>query len=135
MKTNLTRRRIAQASLLSLLGFTGLAQADNTAPAPKWPDKTVRIVVAGPAGASADIIARLVADGLAKDSGPPVVVDPKPGAGGVLAVNDLSQSPHDGYTVLVGVNSLSARSRTSSRCATTWPRRSSPWPSSAAVAW
>ncbi|MEJ8857311.1 tripartite tricarboxylate transporter substrate binding protein [Variovorax robiniae] len=103
MKTNLTRRRIAQASLLSLLGVAGLAQADDGA---KWPDKTVRVVVAGPAGASADIIARLVADGLAKDSGQPVVVDAKPGAGGVIAVNDLSQSPHDGYTVLVGVNSL-----------------------------
>ncbi|MDM0110816.1 tripartite tricarboxylate transporter substrate binding protein [Variovorax sp. J22R133] len=106
MKTNLTRRRIAQASLLSLLGMAGLAQADNGTPAAKWPEKTVRVVVAGPAGASADIIARLVADGLAKETGQPVVVDPKPGAGGVLAVNDLSQSPHDGYTVLVGVNSL-----------------------------
>ena len=35
-----------------------------------------------------------------------MTVEPKPGAGGILAVNDLSQSPQDGYTLLVGVSSL-----------------------------
>ena len=35
-----------------------------------------------------------------------MIVEPKPGAGGVLAVNDLSQAPRDGHTLLVGVNSL-----------------------------
>ena len=72
----------------------------------KWPEKTVRIVAAGPAGGSADIVARLLADDLAKEIGQPVSSRPKPGAGGVLAVNELSQAPHDGHTLLVGVNSL-----------------------------
>ena len=49
----------------------------------------MRIVAAGPAGASADIVARLLADQLAKEIGQTVIVEPKPGAGGVLAVNDL----------------------------------------------
>jgi tripartite-type tricarboxylate transporter receptor subunit TctC len=71
-----------------------------------WPTKTVRIVAAGPAGGSADIVARLLADQLSKQIGQTVIVDPKPGAGGVLAVNELSLAPRDGHTLLVGVNSL-----------------------------
>ena len=84
--------------------FTAPSHAQATAS--KWPEKTVRIVAAGPAGGSADIVARLLADTLSRQIGQPVIVEPKPGAGGVLAVNDLSLSPHDGHTLLVGVNSL-----------------------------
>ena len=71
-----------------------------------WPAKPVRIIAAGPAGATADIVARLMADQLAKELGQSFYAEPKAGAGGVLAVTDLSQAPHDGYTLLVGVSSL-----------------------------
>jgi tripartite-type tricarboxylate transporter receptor subunit TctC len=77
----------------------------QTQPA-RWPEKPVRIVAAGPAGGSADIVARLLAEGLAKELGQPVYADPRPGAGGVIAVNDLGQAPRDGHTLLVGVSSL-----------------------------
>jgi tripartite-type tricarboxylate transporter receptor subunit TctC len=108
MKTHTSRRRFVKAACLTGLAVVALATAPARAegPAAKWPDKSVRMIVAGPAGGTADIIARLLADGLSKESGQPVVVDPKAGAGGVIAVNELSQAPHDGYTVLVGVNSL-----------------------------
>ena len=76
------------------------------AAAQPWPTKPVRIIAAGTAGATADIVARLLADALTKELGQPVIVEPKPGAGGAIAVTDLLQSPRDGYTVLVGVNSL-----------------------------
>jgi tripartite-type tricarboxylate transporter receptor subunit TctC len=76
------------------------------AQAPQWPAKTVRIVAAGPAGGSADIVARVLADQLGKQVGQTVIVEPKPGAGGLIAVNDLSLAPRDGHTLLVGVNSL-----------------------------
>ncbi|MDM0022398.1 Bug family tripartite tricarboxylate transporter substrate binding protein [Variovorax saccharolyticus] len=69
-------------------------------------DKPIRIVAAGPAGATTDIVARLLADGLQKELNQTVVVDPKPGAGGAVAVNDLMQAPHDGHTVLVALNAL-----------------------------
>ncbi|MBL8351129.1 MAG: tripartite tricarboxylate transporter substrate binding protein [Burkholderiaceae bacterium] len=71
-----------------------------------WPGKTVRIVAAGPAGGSADIVARVLADQLGKLTGQTVIVEAKPGAGGVLAVNDMAMAAHDGHTLLVGVNSL-----------------------------
>jgi tripartite-type tricarboxylate transporter receptor subunit TctC len=92
----------ALACVAALAGAQALAQTT----APKWPDKTVRIVAAGPAGGSADIVARLLADQLSKQIGQTVIVEPKPGAGGVLAVNELSLAARDGHTLLVGVNSL-----------------------------
>lgn len=83
-----------------------IAPQTQAQPAPKWPEKTVRIVAAGPAGGSADIVARLLADSLSKQIGQTVIAEPKPGAGGILAVNELSLAARDGHTLLVGVNSL-----------------------------
>lgn len=94
---------------MKLLAFAAgalLATFATISHAQAWPSKPVRLVVAGPAGGSADLIARIVADPLAKQLGQPVVVDDKPGAAGAIAVNDLLQSARDGHTLLVGVNSL-----------------------------
>ena len=95
---------IAMASAIALV--LAASPVDAQAQPGKWPEKPVRIVAAGPAGGSADIVAHLLADGLAKELGQPVYAEPKPGAGGVLAVNDLTQAPRDGHTLLVGVSSL-----------------------------
>ena len=95
------RRPVALAGTALMLSIPlGLAQA------PKWPEKIVRIVAAGPAGGSADIVARVLADQLGKQIGQAVIVEAKPGAGGMIAVNELSMAPRDGHTLLVGVNSL-----------------------------
>ena len=99
---NALRTTAFSATALVLAAPPVAAQAQPA----KWPEKPIRIVVAGPAGGSADIVARLLADGLAKELGQPVYAEPKPGAGGVLAVNDLGQAPRDGHTLLVGVSSL-----------------------------
>jgi len=102
------RRRRFNLRLLGLAaaaGTGGLLVPGAQAQA-KWPSKTVRIVAAGPAGGSADIVARLLADQLAKQLGQQVIVDPRAGAGGVLAVNELSLAARDGHTLLVGVDSL-----------------------------
>ena len=93
-----TRRALLGGAALSLLGVPARAQA--------WPTRPVRLIVAGPAGGSADIVARLVADALSRELGQPVIVDPKPGAAGAIAVGELLQAPRDGHTLMVGVNSL-----------------------------
>ncbi len=103
----MNRRRflptLLSAAALALLG-TPSAQAQTAQGG--WTSKPVRIVAAGPAGATADIVARVLADALAKQTGQTVIVEPKPGAGGMIAVNELNQAPRDGTTLLVGVNSL-----------------------------
>lgn len=101
-KLSVPRRALlagAAFSVLSTLGLPALA-------ADAWPAKPIRLVVAGPAGGSADLLARLVAEPMARELGQAIVVDNKLGAGGVIAVNDIMQSPHDGYTLLVGVSSI-----------------------------
>jgi len=92
------RALLAGAAFAALLSPAARAQA--------WPSKPIRIVAAGVPGAAADMVARLLGDALAKELGQTVIVEPKPGAAGVLAVNELTQSPHDGHTLLVAVNSL-----------------------------
>jgi tripartite-type tricarboxylate transporter receptor subunit TctC len=100
-KTFLARRALMAAAACTALGLHLAAAAQAT-----WPTKPVRLVVAGPAGGSADLVARLIAEPLSRDLGQPVIVDNKPGAAGGIAVGDLLQAPRDGHTLLVGVSSL-----------------------------
>ena len=91
-------RRRAVCAAIAIAATSGLAPV---AQAQDWPAKPVRIVVGGPAGGTADTLARLVAEGLSPSLGKPVIVENKPGAAGVLAVNELVSSPHDGHTLLL----------------------------------
>jgi tripartite-type tricarboxylate transporter receptor subunit TctC len=97
-----SRRRIVLTSAaLAALGVAAGARAQQP-----FPSKPMRVIAAGTAGGTADVIARLITEPLAKELGQTAIVDPKPGAAGAIAVSDLLQSPHDGHTLLVAVNSL-----------------------------
>jgi tripartite-type tricarboxylate transporter receptor subunit TctC len=69
-----------------------------------WPSRPVHIVVPAPAGSSLDIIARLLGDKLKDRWGQPVLVDNKPGAGGMLGVDVAAKAPPDGHTLALGFN-------------------------------
>ena len=66
-----------------------------------WPDKPIKIVVTFPAGGASDIVARVMAEQLAKKLGQAVVVDNRPGAGGSVGGLVVSQAPADGYTLML----------------------------------
>ena len=66
-----------------------------------YPEKPIRIVVTFAAGGASDIVARTIAEPLAKSLGQPVIVDNKPGAGGTLGGLDVVRSPADGYTLML----------------------------------
>lgn len=69
-------------------------------------DRPVRLLVGAPAGGTADLLARLVGDGLARTLGQPVVVENKPGALGAIVMESFLAAPRDGHTYLVSVNGL-----------------------------
>ncbi len=95
------RRQILAAMssmpVLALAAGTALAQAP-------WPTKTVKIVVPAPPGSSLDAIARLLADKLAARWGQAVLVENRPGAGGMLGVDVAAKAAPDGHTLALGFN-------------------------------
>ncbi len=93
------RRRQLLASSLALATLAPLggawAQADSA-----WPQKLIRIVVPNPAGGTADLLPRLLAEQLASRLGQPVVIENKPGAAGNIAAELVSNAEPDGYTFM-----------------------------------
>lgn len=79
-----------------------LAGNGFSAQAAKWPTKPVKIIVPyGPGGAT-DIVARMLADQLNKSLGEPFYVENKPGAFGIIAIEDMAHSAPDGTTLMIG---------------------------------
>ncbi len=76
--------------------------AMETAMAAGYPQRPVTIVVPGPAGGSGDIVSRLVGKALSDIWKQPVVIENRPGAGGIIGVQALLRSAPDGYTLLMG---------------------------------
>jgi tripartite-type tricarboxylate transporter receptor subunit TctC len=89
----------ATAICVASLAGTVWAQAPAGPAAQAYPAKTVRYVVPFPAGASPDIIARLVTERLSHMWGQQVIVDNRSGAGGTLGAAFAAKSPPDGYTL------------------------------------
>ena len=83
-----------------VLAFTFTLAAPQPKAAESWPAKPVRIVVPFAPGGSNDTIGRLAAQQLGERLGKQVIVDNRPGAGGLLGTEIVSKSPPDGYTLL-----------------------------------
>jgi len=79
----------------------GVAAAD-TATAQTYPDRVVQIIVPSTAGSSADILGRVLADGMSAQLGKPFIVVDKAGANGVLGSADVARAKPDGYTLMHG---------------------------------
>jgi tripartite-type tricarboxylate transporter receptor subunit TctC len=84
---------IAAAALVATSG-SAIAQT-------AFPSKPVHIFVPYPAGGGVDILTRTLGDALSKEWGQSIVVENRPGAGGVVASQALATSPPDGYTLIV----------------------------------
>src|SRR6195952_4329535 len=67
-----------------------------------YPDKTIRIVVPFAPGGGTDVIARTLAQEMAKDLGATIIIENKPGAGTIIGTQTVAASEPDGYTLLMG---------------------------------
>ena len=84
------------AAAVAMVAAGGAASAQSS-----FPSKPVRIFVPYAAGGGVDILARTLGDVVSRQWGQPVVVENRPGAGGVVASQTLVTSPPDGYTLIV----------------------------------
>ncbi|NMK47632.1 tripartite tricarboxylate transporter substrate binding protein [Achromobacter sp. Bel] len=73
-----------------------------------WPDKPVTIIVPSAPGGAADLTARTFAQYLGEQTGQTVVVEDRPGAGGIVGTNASKNAAADGYTFLLSTNSTHA---------------------------
>lgn len=90
------RSALLACAALSALALAAPAQAQG-----KYPDHPVKVIVALPAGGSADMIARTVSQKLATALGQPFVVDNRAGASGQIGMPAVARSAPDGYTLTV----------------------------------
>ena len=67
--------------------------------AQEWPQKPIRVIVSFGPGGGADIIGRILADSMQAQLGKPMVVENKPGAGGIIGNEAVANADPDGYTL------------------------------------
>lgn len=95
--------------ILSAAGIAvSIGTAGVNAQAPKYPQRPIRVIVPFPPGGAIDVMARKVAEGLARELGQSMVVENKPGAAGNIGAQQVAKSPADGYTLLVGTSATHA---------------------------
>ena len=82
-----------------ITGSAALLAAPRWARAQAFPSRPIRYICPWPAGGSTDAVIRAFAESAAKTLGQQVLVDNKPGAGGVLGANELVNAKPDGYTL------------------------------------
>ena len=93
------KRKLAVAGVSYLVGLTSVLDAHADTP---YPERPVRVIVPFAAGGGADIVARLVFQGVSQKLGQPFIIDNRGGAGGIIGTDAVAKAPADGYTVLLG---------------------------------
>lgn len=99
-------------ALLIAVGLAASLTAALTAPAAwgqaAYPNKPIKMIVPYAAGVSPDVVARLIGDRLGQAIGQPVIIDNRPGAGGMIGAEAAATMPADGYNLLFTVKGVMA---------------------------
>jgi tripartite-type tricarboxylate transporter receptor subunit TctC len=100
-----TRRALLQDLILplaatALAGPAAWLPSSAAAQTPAFPSRPIRIVVPFAPGGPTDLMARAVGKTMSQSLGQPVIVDNKPGGGGVIGFGEVMKSPADGYTMV-----------------------------------
>ena len=97
----LTRRALCAAvAAAPLVAVSREARADD------YPSRPIRVISPYPAGSASDTVARVVLDQVSQIIGQPMVVEARPGAGGIVGFADVAKADPDGYTVVTSSTSM-----------------------------
>jgi tripartite-type tricarboxylate transporter receptor subunit TctC len=93
----MNRRAVLLLSILCL--FAGAASAQD-----KYPSRPIKVIVPYAPGGAVDIVARIVTEQMRVALGQPFIIENKPGAFGILGLEELARAKGDGYTLMFGNN-------------------------------
>lgn len=94
------RRAFLSPAIGLFAALAVFAGAPRPAAAEEWPTRPITLVIASTAGGMMDVISRSLAQDLSVSLGQPVIVEFKPGGGGVIGQQSVSRAEPDGYTLL-----------------------------------
>src|SRR5687767_14514339 len=86
--------------IVAVLSSSVLA-APAASVAQSYPSKPIRLVSPYAPGGGTDILARLIGQKLSEGVGQPVIIENRPGAGGIIGTEIVTKSPPDGYTIML----------------------------------
>ncbi len=96
----ITRRALGLAVAAAPFAATSLVFADD------YPSRPIRVISPFPAGSASDTVGRVVVDQVSQLLGQAMVVEAKPGAGGIVGFADVAKADPDGYTVVTSSTSM-----------------------------
>src|SRR5664279_2129772 len=89
-------------AVLAFAAWIAMGVVAMNAAAAAYPERTLKIVVPFAPGGGTDVVARILAQEMAKDLGVSVIIENKPGAGTIIGTQAVASSDPDGYTLLMG---------------------------------
>ena len=90
-------KAIFTAVALVVISSTSVAQTTN-----EYPNKPIRIITTQAPGTASDLLARLLAEKMGAGLKASIIVENKPGAGGIIALDTVAKAKPDGYTIGLG---------------------------------
>ena len=102
------RRLVLRKLAAFVAGLAAAGAISNAAPAADYPARPVTIVVAFTPGGPSDVLSRIIGKRLQEILHQPFIVENRPGAGGNIAAEQVKNAAPDGYTLLMGNNSILA---------------------------
>jgi len=93
---------------LVMIGVLALGLAAGAGDRAAWPQgaRTIRVVISVPPGGAIDTLVRILGDQIGKNNGPTIIVEPRPGAGGIIAAEAVARAAPDGNTLLISTNGM-----------------------------
>ena len=102
MTSNFKQNRRLSLTASALAAIVLVANPVLAQTAAPFPSKPIRVIVPFAAGGGTDVLARVLGEKMGASLGQPIVVDNKPGAGGIIGTDAMAKAPADGHTIMLG---------------------------------